>query len=61
MFRKYYHFEGIQDCGRIFHFYPKKMTRKEAKIHAKYLIGQYSCSLVEYYTMGKTMREKRST
>ena len=61
MFRKDYHFEGIQDCGRILHFYQMKLTRKEAKVYAKYLIGQYHCKFVEYYTMGKTIREKRAT
>jgi hypothetical protein len=61
MFRKNYHFEGTQDCGRILHFYKMGITRKEAKVYAKYLIGQYNCKLVEYYTMGKIMREKRVT
>lgn len=61
MLRKNYHFEGIQDCGRIFHFYKMKITRKEAKVYAKYLIGRYSCKLVKYYTVGKVMRKERDT
>lgn len=61
MFKKDYHFEGTQDCGRILHFYKVRLTRKEAKVYAKYLIGRYHCSLVEYYTMGKIMKEKRAT
>lgn len=61
MFRKNYHFEGIQDCGRIFHFYKTGITRKEAKVYAKYLIGHYNCKSVQYYTMGKIMEEKRAT
>ena len=61
MFRKNYHFEGIQDCGRIFHFYKMGITHKEAKIYAEYLIAAYSCKLVEYYTMGKIMRQERTT
>ena len=61
MFRKNYHFEGIQDCGRILHFYKMGITRKEAKFYAKYLISKYNCRLVKYYIVGKIMREERDT
>jgi hypothetical protein len=61
MFKKDYHFEALQVCGRILHFYQIRITRKEAKVYAKYLIGQYNCKIVEYYTMGKIIREKRTT
>ena len=59
MFRKNYHFEVIQDCGRILHFYKMGITRKEAKVHAKYLIGEYNCKYIQYYTMGTIMSVER--
>lgn len=60
MFRKDYHFEGIQIYGRIFHTDKMRITRKEAKNYAKYLIKQYDCTSVEYYTIGKIMQEKKA-
>ena len=58
MFKKNYHFEGLQECGRILHFYQNGITRKEAKNYAQYLIRTYNCTSVEYYTMGTIRREK---
>ena len=61
MFRKNYHFEGYQDCGREFHFYQMGITKKEAKIYAKYLIAQYQLKFVHYCTIGKIRRIERET
>lgn len=61
MFRKNYHFEGWQDCGREFHFYKMGITKKEAKVYSKYLIGQYNLKSVQYYKIGKIMRINRAT
>ncbi len=60
MFRRNYCFEGWQDCGREFHFYKMKITKKEAKTHAKYLIARYNLKRVRYFTMGKTNWEERA-
>ena len=61
MFRKNYHFVGWQDCGREFHFYASGITKKEAKTYAKYLIAQYNLKTVEYYKIGKIIKENRAT
>lgn len=61
MFRKNYHFEGWQDCGREFHFYQMGITKKEAKVYAKYLISQYNLKSVQYYKIGEIMRINRAT
>lgn len=61
MFRKNYHFEGWQDCGREFHFYKMGITKKEAKVYAKYLIARYYLKSVQYCVIGKIMRENRAT
>jgi hypothetical protein len=61
MFRKNYHFEGEKDCGETHHFYKMGITRKEAKVHAKHLIDKYKYKFVQYYAIGKIMREERAT
>jgi hypothetical protein len=59
MFRKSYHFECTRDCGERLHFYKWRITRKQAKTSAKYLISKYNCKSVSYCAMGKIFTEKR--
>ena len=61
MFRKNYHFEGYQDCGREFHFYQMGITKKQAETYAKYLIARYGLKKVQYHSMGKIIRKERAT